>query len=283
VPDTSLHLAVQNGNIDIVKMLLEAGHSPNEANADGLTPLHIAVQMEHTDIVTLLAGKINESNNIAPPELERKIKFDPSRFNVLTWKHLTNEEVEERQKTYAATSEANKFSDFLLRPIWVVCVFPFVIPLTLCLAGGILDYFLKPIPSYYLSSSYRQTPEYHHIANEAIKKKLADIHRIQIPPAPTPPTIQAPPHSNTSPNNSIWQAGISAFDRHGWQRLVLTIVSLIATPIAVWLVGTIAIRCAGVEWQIARKRSALFVFGLVLIVVVFGILIACGVIPLPSR
>ena len=54
----------QNGNIDIVKMLLDAGHSPNEANVEGLTPLHIAVQMGQADIVTLLAGKINENKSI---------------------------------------------------------------------------------------------------------------------------------------------------------------------------------------------------------------------------
>jgi hypothetical protein len=52
--NTSLHLAVQNGNIDIVKMLLDAGHDINAVNADGQTPLHIAVQMGHTEIVQLL-------------------------------------------------------------------------------------------------------------------------------------------------------------------------------------------------------------------------------------
>ena len=66
--NTSLHLAVQNGNIDIVKMLLEAGHSPNEVNADGLSPLGLAVQMGHTDIVTLLAERTEKNDHpiIAP-------------------------------------------------------------------------------------------------------------------------------------------------------------------------------------------------------------------------
>ena len=54
--NTSLHIAVQNDNIDIVKMLLEAGHSPNEADADGLTPLDLAIATNNTEIVQLLVA-----------------------------------------------------------------------------------------------------------------------------------------------------------------------------------------------------------------------------------
>ena len=71
MPNTNLplHTAVQNGNIEIVKMLLDAGCNPNEVNSDGLTPLHIAAQMGLTDIAALLVDKINENNSIAaqPP------------------------------------------------------------------------------------------------------------------------------------------------------------------------------------------------------------------------
>jgi hypothetical protein len=59
-----LHVAVQNGNMDIVKMLLEAGHNPNEVNAEGLTPLHIAVQMGHTEIATLLIERSQKNCGI---------------------------------------------------------------------------------------------------------------------------------------------------------------------------------------------------------------------------
>jgi ankyrin repeat protein len=55
--NTPLHLAVQNGNIAIVEMLLDAGHDLNAVNADGPTPHQLAVQLGHTKIVTLLAEK----------------------------------------------------------------------------------------------------------------------------------------------------------------------------------------------------------------------------------
>lgn len=64
--NSPLHLAVQNGNIDIVKMLLKAGHNPNEVNTEGLTPLHIAVQMGHTEIVQLLAAHIEVGDCVQP-------------------------------------------------------------------------------------------------------------------------------------------------------------------------------------------------------------------------
>jgi hypothetical protein len=49
-----LHLAVQNGNIAIVKMLLDAGHDLNAVNADGQTPLDWAITINNTEIIQLL-------------------------------------------------------------------------------------------------------------------------------------------------------------------------------------------------------------------------------------
>ena len=63
--NTSLHLAVQNGNIDIVKMLLEAGHNPNEVNADSLTALDLAVMVNNTEVVQLLLE--HKGKTTAPP------------------------------------------------------------------------------------------------------------------------------------------------------------------------------------------------------------------------
>jgi len=65
--NTSLHLAVQNGNIDIVKMLLDAGNDLNAVNTDDLTPLQLAIQAGHTDIAALIAERIKENNNTAVP------------------------------------------------------------------------------------------------------------------------------------------------------------------------------------------------------------------------
>ena len=62
--NTPLHTAVQNGNIEIVKLLLDAGHDPNEANAEGLTPLHIAAQTGNAGIATLLVSRPMDNDKV---------------------------------------------------------------------------------------------------------------------------------------------------------------------------------------------------------------------------
>ena len=57
--NTSLHLAVQNGNIDIVKMLLDAGNDLNAVNAEGQTPLDLAITTNNAEIVRLLVEHKN--------------------------------------------------------------------------------------------------------------------------------------------------------------------------------------------------------------------------------
>jgi ankyrin repeat protein len=51
---TPLHFACIDGNIDIVKVLLENGVDVNLTNASGQTPLHVACSKGHTDVVQLL-------------------------------------------------------------------------------------------------------------------------------------------------------------------------------------------------------------------------------------
>ena len=55
---TPLHTAVQEGNLEAVKMLLDAGHDPNAEDAAEMTPLHLAAQFGHTEIAAVLAEKI---------------------------------------------------------------------------------------------------------------------------------------------------------------------------------------------------------------------------------
>jgi len=52
--NTPLHLAVQNGNIEIVKTLLARGYNLNARNVDGLTPLDLAIATNNTAIAQLL-------------------------------------------------------------------------------------------------------------------------------------------------------------------------------------------------------------------------------------
>ena len=51
--DTALILAFSNGNLDVVRDLLEAGADPNLSDADGKSPLIIAEMQRHLDLPTL--------------------------------------------------------------------------------------------------------------------------------------------------------------------------------------------------------------------------------------
>ncbi|MGA2093145.1 MAG: ankyrin repeat domain-containing protein [Sedimentisphaerales bacterium] len=55
--ETALTMAVQNGNIEIVRLLLEKGADANVKNTDGITALIIAAGEGHTEIVKLLLKK----------------------------------------------------------------------------------------------------------------------------------------------------------------------------------------------------------------------------------
>ena len=51
---TALHLAAQNGHLDVVRLLLEAGAHKDTVMQDGATALHLAAQNGHSDVVRLL-------------------------------------------------------------------------------------------------------------------------------------------------------------------------------------------------------------------------------------
>lgn len=52
--NTPLHVAVQNGNLEIVQILLDSGFDVNTCNSQGQTPLYLATRAGHADIVSLL-------------------------------------------------------------------------------------------------------------------------------------------------------------------------------------------------------------------------------------
>ena len=58
--NTPLHIAVQNQDIEIIKILLDSGSDVNAKNAAGQTPLHLAVQTANKEIISLLAS--NDKN-----------------------------------------------------------------------------------------------------------------------------------------------------------------------------------------------------------------------------
>ena len=57
-----LFVASQDGQTDIVSLLLNANANPNSQRDDGTSPLYIAGQQGHTDIVSLLL-KANANPN----------------------------------------------------------------------------------------------------------------------------------------------------------------------------------------------------------------------------
>ncbi|WP_353289127.1 ankyrin repeat domain-containing protein [Wolbachia endosymbiont (group A) of Pogonocherus hispidulus] len=63
--NTPLHLAVEEGNLEAVKHLIEKGAGINAVNRYGYTPLRIAAYKGSTDIAVYLVEKgANVSDNI---------------------------------------------------------------------------------------------------------------------------------------------------------------------------------------------------------------------------
>ena len=54
---TSLHIACQNGDTQVARMLLDKGADVDHKNAQGDTPLNIAIRKHHEEIVKLLLSK----------------------------------------------------------------------------------------------------------------------------------------------------------------------------------------------------------------------------------
>jgi hypothetical protein len=64
--ETPLYIASRNGHIEVVKILLAAGADINKANNNGATPLLIASQNGHIEVVKVLlkaGADINKANN----------------------------------------------------------------------------------------------------------------------------------------------------------------------------------------------------------------------------
>ena len=79
--NTPLHIAVQNENIELIKVLLAGDCDFNVRNADGLTPLDLAIANNNEEIVRLLLerGAVHISPSPTPAgqasALLRKIPY----------------------------------------------------------------------------------------------------------------------------------------------------------------------------------------------------------------
>ena len=52
--ETPLHIASQNGHLEIVKLLIASGGLVNDANRDGETPLHLATSTGNLEVIKVL-------------------------------------------------------------------------------------------------------------------------------------------------------------------------------------------------------------------------------------
>ena len=82
--NTPLHIAVQNGNIEIVKTLLESGYTVDARNVGGHSPLDLAV-ISNNDVIIRLLLSYRSSNNIhqtVSPLIS--LTIDPHKKQILT-------------------------------------------------------------------------------------------------------------------------------------------------------------------------------------------------------
>jgi hypothetical protein len=82
--NTPLHIAIRNGNIEIVKALLSDGCDLGAHNDEGLTPLDLAAKLNHDEIVRLL---LERGAGHLPPPPTGTIPLDPPqrKKRISTW------------------------------------------------------------------------------------------------------------------------------------------------------------------------------------------------------
>ena len=86
---TALHLAVENGHIDIVRLCIEKGANVNFVKTNLITPLHLACTSGQLDIVNILVNSdadIEAKNALQETPLHRAALFN--RVNIV--KYLLN-------------------------------------------------------------------------------------------------------------------------------------------------------------------------------------------------
>ena len=64
--ETALHLAADNGHVDVAKVLIQNGANPNSVDVDNETPLHRAAQCGSFDVVSVLIENGADANVRGP-------------------------------------------------------------------------------------------------------------------------------------------------------------------------------------------------------------------------
>ena len=86
--NSNLHIAVKNNSIKLVKYFLNKNSNPNELNKDGQTPLHLALKEGNKDIIDLL---IKNGADISIKDNEGKKPFDYGSKEIIRLFQLENQ------------------------------------------------------------------------------------------------------------------------------------------------------------------------------------------------
>ena len=86
--NSNLHIAVKNNSIKLVKYFLNKNSNPNELNKDGQTPLHLALKEGNKEIIDLL---IKNGADISIKDNEGKKPFDYGSKEIIRLFQLENQ------------------------------------------------------------------------------------------------------------------------------------------------------------------------------------------------
>ena len=97
--DLPLHIAAENGHVNIALLLIERGADVNQDDADGDLPLHLAVRKGHSDLALLLikhGASVNQEDRLGNPPLDHAMREGHTDLALSLIKHGASVNQEDR-------------------------------------------------------------------------------------------------------------------------------------------------------------------------------------------